>query len=553
MRVLNCGQGSDQWKAERTAIINGIRRRPASLAPAMMGVDSNISRSDLVRMWAIGEEREINDWVERVLFPRGHEVERAARALVEERLGEDMFPITGVDDSGIFLASLDGMNDSGDLTLEIKQWNQAKAAAVKAGKCPDCDYPQVIQGLMVSGAKWCLYVVTDGTPEKYVELYVNADPAFAEKLKRGWDQLEDDARNYTHPSADPVVIGVSPESLPALRIEVTGMVTASNLREFKAHAIAVFDGINTDLQTDADFANAEKAIKFCADIESRIDAAKQHALSQTASIDELFRTLDEIKNDLARNKRLTLEKLVKVRKDAIRVEIMNEGVKALADHYAKLASRIGVAKFPGAPVDFAGAIKGKRTIASLRDAVSTTLAHAKIAANELADRMDVNLKVLHGSEDASLFPDAETLATKEPADVLAIMQGRIARAKEEADRRAEEARERIRREEQAREEADRRAKAEAERRAEEDLAKVGEPPRGGVSQPQAAAEPDAADWRAELVDIRELCRAIADGKAPADLVRFEQAAGNRLATALKDSAEVPGVRFTREESMAVRS
>ena len=60
-------------------------------------------------------------------------------------------------------------------------------------------------------------------------------------------------------------------------------------------------------------------------------------------------------------------------------------------------------------------------------------------------------------------------------------------------------------------------------------------------------------WRAELVDIRELCRAIADGKAPADLVRFEQAAGNRLATALKDAADVPGVRFTREESMAVRS
>lgn len=60
-------------------------------------------------------------------------------------------------------------------------------------------------------------------------------------------------------------------------------------------------------------------------------------------------------------------------------------------------------------------------------------------------------------------------------------------------------------------------------------------------------------WRAELVDIRELCRAIADGKAPADLVRFDQAAGNRLATALKDAADVPGVRFTREESMAVRS
>jgi membrane protein involved in colicin uptake len=163
-----------------------------------------------------------------------------------------------------------------------------------------------------------------------------------------------------------------------------------------------------------------------------------------------------------------------------------------------------------------------------------------------------NLKTLRGSADASLFPDAETLATKDPEDVLAIMQGRIAQAKAEAERRAEEARERIRREEQAKTQA----KAEAERRAEEDAAKVAEPPRGGAIQPQVAAEPDAAAWRAELVDIKALCRAIADGKAPADLVQFSQAAGNRLATALNgpgvNTADVPGVRFVRDKSMAVR-
>lgn len=60
-------------------------------------------------------------------------------------------------------------------------------------------------------------------------------------------------------------------------------------------------------------------------------------------------------------------------------------------------------------------------------------------------------------------------------------------------------------------------------------------------------------WRAELVDIRALCAAIAAGKAPADLVQFSQDAGNRLATALKDSADVPGLRFVRTKSMAVRS
>lgn len=438
MRVLNCAQGSDEWKAERAMVINGIRRRPASLAPAMMGVDSNVSRSDLVRMWATGSEREISDWAERVLFPRGHAVEKLAREMIEAKLGEDMFPVTGVDDSGLYLASLDGIDDGGKLTLEIKQWNAQKAADVRAGKCPACDYPQVAQGLMVSKADRGLYAVTDGTPDNYAEVYVERDLAYEDVLRRGWDQLDEDARNYGHREAAPVVVGVSPESLPALRIEVTGMVLASNLREFRDHAAAVFDGINTDLQTDSDFADAEQTVKWCADIESRLDAAKQHALSQTASIDELFRAIDEIK-DIARAKRLELDKLVKARKDSIRVDIMAEGVKALSDHHAALAARLGIAIFPGAAVDFAGAMKGKRTLESLRDAVSTTLAHAKIAANELADRMDANLKTLREPDHASLFPDAEALAVQPPDHVAAVMFGRVAKAQEEAVRRSEEA------------------------------------------------------------------------------------------------------------------
>lgn len=177
---------------------------------------------------------------------------------------------------------------------------------------------------------------------------------------------------------------------------------------------------------------------------------------------------------------------------------------------------------------------GKRTIASLRDAVSTTLAHAKIAANELADRMDANLTTLRGSDHASLFPDAELLAVQPPDQVEAIMAGRIAKAKAEAEARAE---------------ADAKAKreqAEADARASDEQ---------DVVVPEVPEPPDGAPdlWHAELVDIRALCAAIAAGKAPADLVQFSQDAGNRLATALKDSADVPGLRFVSTKSMAVRS
>jgi predicted phage-related endonuclease len=70
--------------------------------------------------------------------------------------------------------------------------------------------------------------------------------------------------------------------------------------------------VNRDLSTDADFADAEKAVKWCSDVESRLAAAKEHALSQTASIEALFRTIDDISAE-ARTVRLELDKLVTAR------------------------------------------------------------------------------------------------------------------------------------------------------------------------------------------------------------------------------------------------
>ena len=64
-------------------------------------------------------------------------------------------------------------------------------------------------------------------------------------------------------------MGRAPEMLPALRIEVTGKVTASNLAEFKQTALAAIGSVNRDLRTDADFADAEKAVKWCGEVESR--------------------------------------------------------------------------------------------------------------------------------------------------------------------------------------------------------------------------------------------------------------------------------------------
>ena len=49
-------------------------------------------------------------------------------------------------------------------------------------------------------------------------------------------------------------------------------------------------------------------------------------------------------------------------------------------------------------------------------------------------------------------------------------------------------------------------------------------------------------WGAECVDIKALCRAVADGKASPECVMPNMPVLNKMATALKDSLNIPGVR-----------
>ena len=70
------------------------------------------------------------------------------------------------------------------------------------------------------------------------------------------------------------------------------------------------NGIKTELASDEDLPAQKNGLNGVNQVEDRLEAAKQHALSQTATIDELFRTIDAIKEE-ARQKRLMLDKLVK--------------------------------------------------------------------------------------------------------------------------------------------------------------------------------------------------------------------------------------------------
>ena len=483
MQTVELQQGTPEWHAFRAA------HYTASDAPAMLGISPYKTRNELLRDKKLGITPEL-DAATQARMAKGHEYEAQARSVAEVEIGEELYPAVGVCAAHPKLAaSFDGITMDGRVVWEHKTLNNTIRAAAAKGEIPEHHRAQLEHQLLVSGADKAIFCASNGTGE-HISITYTSDPAMHKRILAGWWQFHQDLKTYEVPQEQVQAVGRTPENLPVLRIEVTGQVTASNLSEFKEHALAVFAGINRNLVTDQDFADAEQTVKWCGNVEERLQAAKQHALSQTASIDELFRAIDDISAE-ARRVRLELDKLVKARKEAIRAEIVAAGQKSLQEHVAALNARIGRPLMPAVHADFAAAIKGKRTIDSLRGAVDDTLAQAKIDANAIADRITINLRALdEHKEHAGLFPDVGPLVLKQPDDLAAVVAQRIAE---------HEAREQARR--QAEEEAKVRAAAEQARQQAE-AAKVAEPAPVAQTAPQSQPAQTAPSLTVSQINAR---------------------------------------------------
>jgi putative phage-type endonuclease len=447
VKIRDLIQGSPEWLAYRATHFN------ASDAPAMMGVSPYKTRAELLRELHTGVAAEV-DAGQQKRFDNGHRAEALARPLAEQIVGEDLYPVTGSE--GRLSASFDGLTMAETLAFEHKALNAELKAAFDASWAARAEDPeagrflpihhriQMEQQLHISGAESILFMASEWTAdgelveERHCWYYPDAE--LRAQILRGWDQFAADLAAYTlPPSAAPTPVGKAPDLLPALRIEVTGAVTASNLAEFKATALATIRAVNRTLKTDQDFADADKAVKWCADVESRLKAAKEHALSQTADIEALFRALDEIGAE-AKTVRLGLDKLVTRRKTEVREEAVAKARRALDEHVASLNAEIAPMRVTVGPADFAGAIKGLRSIASMQDALDTALAGGKIAADTAARVVRGNVATFQAEAAGFefLFADLGALVHKAADDFKAVLQARIAMHQTAVQRKRDE-------------------------------------------------------------------------------------------------------------------
>lgn len=441
MIICEVQQGTPEWHALRQ------ERFTASEAPAMAGVSKYQSRTALLKMKHTGVTPDVTRAQQKV-FDKGHAAEAAARPIAEEIIGEELFPVTGIsDDDPRLLASMDGCTMLEDVIWEHKHINDDLRSCVPAGDLAEHYKVQMDQQLYVTGAERCLFMASDGTRENCVHMWYERDEQRIKQLIAGWDQFESDLKAYQPEQQQAQAVGAEVGELPRLDILISGGVESSNLPAFQASAQALIEGIKTELSTDQDFADAERAVKWLKDGEKRIDTSKKAALEQTASIDELFRAMDTLKESM-RQKRLQLDKLVKTEKDNRRFAIQREAESQFAEWMASLQLPVLIQS----TLDVVGAMKGKKTIATLQEAADTEVARAKVEAQQEADRIIINAKLLDEQSAGYefLFADKQNLLIKAADDLLATIKARIAEHKEAERQRLEAERARIRQEEEAR-------------------------------------------------------------------------------------------------------
>lgn len=466
MITHNLEQGSHEWNMFRA-----WPNKNASDAPAMMNVSPYKSRADLIREKATGITPEIDTMTQR-RFDDGHRFEALARVLAEEIIGDDLYPVVGSNDG--YSASFDGLTMDEKTAFEHKTLNDELRKVMVDG-CAGADLPMLYQvqneqQCMVSECEKVLFMASkwdendELIEERHCWYFPNME--LRQQIINGWIQFDKDVSEYEHvehqekPQAEPM------ESFLVPVVQVKGeLAIISNLDLFGQQLRSFVGNMTKDPQDDQDFANLESAVKKLKEAEDALEKAEGYALAQFADVNTMRQTVSELK-ELARSHRLTSEKLVKSQKELIKMRIFNSGKERFAEHVAELQKEIiGVALQIQQP-DFAGAMKNKRTIASLHDAVDTTLANAKIEADSMAKGIREKLSWLNdnAADYKFLFNDLQYMIDKNGMEsFMAIVHRRIDEHKQAEAAKLEAERNRIQAEAEAKAKADQERKLEAER------------------------------------------------------------------------------------------
>ena len=422
MKLVNLIQGTQEWHDFRAT------KFTASDAAAMLGLSPYKTRAQLLDEKATGYTEEVTP-AKQALFDRGHAAEAAARIILEDDCGYEYFPVTGVSEEwDRMAASLDGQTFDETQIMEHKLWNEKLAAYIQEhDDLPETHWPQVEHQLYVSGSCLCSFIVSNGTQDNWVQLDYESKPERRQAVIDGWREFEADLANHKPAEKKAPVVAELIKDLPAINFDLDkqALTITSNIEQYKQQAQELVKQSEKKLKTDQEFANADSRIKIFKQAEAGIDGAISSVQGEIEDVDMFIKDLKSIQ-EMIRQARLNSEKQVKNRKDEIKKELIVEGKEKLNSYIAEQSEALEI-PLPPFNADFAGALKGKRTIESCKNAIEAELTRAKAEVQAVYLRAKDN-KALAQSELGGLvdvlLPDLVQLVLKEKDDFAMTVKAR---------------------------------------------------------------------------------------------------------------------------------
>ncbi len=468
MKILDLTQGSPEWHAARK------EHFCASDAPAMMGASKYKSRKQLLHEKKTGQTKPVDSFTQK-RFDAGHATEASARDIVEMNEAETFTPVVGMVKIKTLklLASLDGLNDSGEIALEHKLFNKILSLNVENGVLEPMHYWQLEQQLLVSGAKKVLFVCSDGTEDKWHEMFYVSIPERREQLLAGWVQFNKDLKAFKVEAKTEAVVATVAEAFPLIKYKIEGSMIVSNI----SAALPIIKEradveMNRILETDQDFADKEDLNKATVKARATLKEVVSNVTGEYVSYSEFTSTAAQI-DSILQKMQSQGEKQVKDAKQRKKDEIKETGLSSLRkfsdECYEKIKplslSQIGIIISP----DFDTAMKGKRNLESLQSAVDDVVAKQKIWIGEIMARIVPNQIFMreHGSDFKFLFHDVAQIINQETEPFQAVVKSRIADHEKKEEEKAKALRESIRKEEE--EKANKKIEPVAEENSTEDV------------------------------------------------------------------------------------
>lgn len=203
--IISLEQGSPEWLLWRAETFG------ASDCSTMLGINPFKSRNALLREKAKGQKEGKNSTYQDAIFEKGHSAEKEAISLLSDEWNEGIYPFVLQKDNSQISASLDGADWNIERIIEHKLYTDSNHAQkrfelAQRGELTEYDMAQVQQQLLVSNAKECWFIVSDGTKENRAVAIVQPDFKWFERIVKGWEKFEYDLHEFLQNGDDSLEI-----------------------------------------------------------------------------------------------------------------------------------------------------------------------------------------------------------------------------------------------------------------------------------------------------------------------------------------------------------